>query len=260
MPIIDLTGKKFGRLTAIECVGKTKRNEAIWKCACDCGNILNVRSYPLKSGHTKSCGCLKKEEESNRKEHPHKKTHGLSGTRIYIIWCNMKSRCYNENNTFYSYYGGRGITVCEEWKNNFEAFYNWAMSNGYKENLEIDKIDNDKGYSPENCRWIDRTSQMNNIRNNKKLVFNGNEATIKDLARKYKIDSGCLRWRIDHGWDLEKALTTPSAKKYIEYQGEVKNISEWAKQYGLEYSCLQYRLANGWDVEKALKTPSKEKK
>lgn len=255
--IIDLTGKRFHRLKVIEYIGTDKRNEAIWKCECECGKIINVRSYPLKSGHTKSCGCWKIDEA---RENPHKSTHGMSNDRLYIIWCNMKARCYNKNNPKYDDYGGRGITVCKEWLDDFMNFYNWAMENGYSKELEIDRKDNNGNYEPSNCRWTNRITQMNNTRNNMLLSFMGETKTIHQWAEEYKIEFSCLRWRIDNGWSVEKALKTPSKRRYIEYKGEIKTIQEWAIEYGLKYSCLQYRIDNGWDIEKAITTTSRVRK
>lgn len=157
--LIDLTGQRFGRLTVIERVGTSKNGNALWDCKCDCGNTAVVRGASLKNGITRSCGCLIAESTKNRNT-----THCLSKTRLYRIWANMKDRCLNSNTREYPYYGGRGITVCDEWKNDFQAFYNWAMANSYQDHLSIDRIDNDKGYTPDNCRWATHSEQMYNRR------------------------------------------------------------------------------------------------
>lgn len=160
---IDLTGQKFGRLLVIgEGKGKLRNNgqkRITWECKCDCGNSIDVPGYCLKSGNTKSCGCLDREKASNRL-----KTHGKSGTKLYYIWEAMKQRCYNPNNKRYSDWGGRGITICDEWKNNFRKFEKWAIESGYKEGLTIDRINNDKEYSPNNCRWATYHEQRINQR------------------------------------------------------------------------------------------------
>lgn len=210
---IDITGQKFRRLYVVCFVGLNHRKEAVWQCKCDCGNEINVRSHPLRTGHTKSCGCLKREEEKKRNEHPHKIKHRLSKSRLHNIWCNMKARCYNSNHPHYSDYGGRGITVCQEWLDDFMNFYNWSMENGYSDDLSIDRINNDKGYSPDNCRWVKNVIQANNKRNNKFIKYKGETKTIHEFSREYNIDYSCLRWRIENGWDVEKALTTPSQRK-----------------------------------------------
>ena len=144
----DLTGQRFGMLVAVRDVGK-KNRAYIWECVCDCGNTLHVRGAVLSNGHTKSCGCL-------RKEGPRKPSysHGLSKTRLYRIWSNMKSRCLNPKVHNYKHYGGKGVSVCDEWLQNFKAFYDWAIASGYKDDLTIDRKDSDGNYCPENCCWI----------------------------------------------------------------------------------------------------------
>lgn len=165
MQKIDLTGQTFGYLTVIR-EDKSPSNRRIkWVCKCKCGDTCVVASHALRGGRTSSCGC-KVYESKNQ-------THGMSHTRLYEIWCGMKKRCYNSKERVYNTYGGRGITVCDEWRNNFLAFYNWSMLNGYSDDLSIDRIDNDGNYEPSNCRWATFTQQQRNTSKTKRITVDG---------------------------------------------------------------------------------------
>lgn len=173
---INMIGKKFGKLTVIEeQEERNKRKEIIYKCECECGNIVYVRGISLRNGSTKSCGCLKGEK------------HGKYKHRLYSIWKNMKNRCYNEKYYQYKDWGGRGIVVCDEWKHSFEAFYNWAMNNSYRDDLSIDRIDNDGNYKPSNCRWLTTKEQSYNRRSNVYLTYDGKTQTIMGWAKELNI-------------------------------------------------------------------------
>ena len=165
----DLTGQRFGRLTVLSDTGKRKRSSVVWLCQCDCGNTTEVITYSLTCGNTKSCGCLHIEAaKENIKGVKMQPVHGLSHHRLFGIWNGMKTRCYNENNKDYKDYGGRGIRICDEWLSDFLSFYNWAMENGYQDDLTIDRVEVNGNYEPSNCKWSTRAEQSRNQRRTKK--------------------------------------------------------------------------------------------
>lgn len=201
MKAVDLTGAKVGRLTVIEFAEK-KNGRRYWKCKCECGGEIDVLTTSLATGRTASCGCYQREKASQMF-----KEHGQSGTRLYRIWSNMIQRCTNPKHDWYSRYGENGISVCDEWKR-FDAFHSWAMSNGYSDSLSIDRIDNSKGYSPNNCRWATPQEQTDNRECSIYISFNGDSKTLKEWSKDTGIPYKNLLWRIRRGWDAERALTT----------------------------------------------------
>lgn len=172
---------RYGRLTVIEKdIEMSKRvGRTCWKCKCDCGSVISVRGNDLHTGHTKSCGCYNLDKIIERNT-----THNMKHTRLYHTWCNIKSRCNYKNRPDYHRYGGRGIKVCKEWED-FTNFYNWAMNNGYEDDLTIDRIDVNGNYEPSNCRWVDIITQANNTRRNLYITINGETKSLRQWYRIY---------------------------------------------------------------------------
>ena len=214
--MIDLTDQRFGRLTVIErdenYVSPSGRRAAHWICECDCGTRITIIGAALREGVTRSCGCLAR-EESRKRVIQQFTTHGKRHTRLYEIWKAMKSRCNNPNSSNYKYYGGRGIKVCDEWMNDFQKFWDWAMANGYRDDLSIDRIDNDKGYSPDNCRWDTAKRQRNNRRNNRVFTVDGETKTLAEWCEIYEKSYCTSSARLRRGWTIEEALDLVQRKK-----------------------------------------------
>lgn len=183
--IHDLTGQRFGRLTVIGVDDRNTRKTYFY-CQCDCGTVKSIRADSLLAGRILSCGCLHKEVAAENVARNHK--HKMSRTRPYEIWQNMKRRCYNPHDVRYDRYGGRGITVCDEWRDDFAAFYEWAVNNGYADDLTIDRIDNDKGYSPENCRWADHETQCRNRASNINITIGNATKTLTEWCEIFELD------------------------------------------------------------------------
>ena len=215
--IDDLKGKKFNRLTVLE-FSEVKNNRAYWKCECECGNIVYVNGTKLKSSHTKSCGCLNKEKLS-----AYKKTHGDSNTRFYSIWSSMKKRCLNKNDSHYHEYGGRGITVCEEWKNSYIHFKNDMYAdycthvNIYGEkNTTLERINVNGDYSKENCTWVTLTEQSLNKRTNVRLIDTEVlEQTFERISKENNIKINTVRSRYYY---LKKHKIEQTEENIINYK------------------------------------------
>lgn len=204
----DLTGQRFGRLTVIcranDFVCSSGRKITMWHCLCDCGTEKDIASTSLINRATTSCGCWNYEQMCN-KEIKHKK-HGERDTVLYQRWCGMKDRCNDPKRLRYN---GRGITVCDEWKNDYMSFAEWSRNNGFREDLTLDRIDNDKGYYPENCRWTDITTQQNNKENNVRISFDGETHTQAEWSRLTGLNRYLIHDRLERGWSVYRTLTTP---------------------------------------------------
>ena len=197
----DLTGQRFGRLTVLEFVPNNKPH-SYWRCRCDCGNITIVSRKCLIGEETQSCGCLFMEYCTKHKQ---------SNTRIYRIWSGIKERCYNPNKNEFKSYGGRGIKMCLEWKDDFETFYDWAMANGYSVELSIDRIDVNGNYEPNNCRWADAKTQGGNLRKNIIVTYRSEKVCLSEAARRANISKETLKARYRNG-DRGERLFRPVEK------------------------------------------------
>lgn len=197
---IDLTEKRFGSLTVLRLEIDVPGRKKKWLCKCDCGNEVVVSGGNLQSGHTQHCKLCGRKVQSEKV-----KTHGKSRTKLYYVWQGMINRCERESHKSYSDYGAKGISVCEEWHNP-EVFFEWAINNGYKEGLEIDRIETTGNYCPRNCRWISRAINANNKSNNKLIVHNGEEKTLAEWARYYNVNYKNLSRNLKKGYSLEDAV------------------------------------------------------
>lgn len=199
-----LTGKRFGKLLVLGPTDKRMGSNIVWECKCDCGNITYVSTCNLmaKKHFTGSCGCMRIEKSTK---------HGLSKTKIYKAMIAIRDRCNNPNCKHYDGYGGRGITLCEEWsgEHGFENFYNWSISHGYEDGLTIDRIDNNKGYSPDNCRWVTQKVQMNNRRGCRFVTIDGETHSLTEWSEIKGICIGTVRDRLKKGWSEYDAITKP---------------------------------------------------
>jgi hypothetical protein len=204
---VDLVGQKFGRLIVIKYEKNDKSNNAIWKCRCDCNNITFVLGYSLRSGNTQSCGCLRKEKMTK---------HGLSYNPLYNIWKQIIQRCNNKKCKRYKDWGGRGITVCDEWRNDFMPFYNWAIANGWKKGLYIDRIDNDGNYEPSNCRWVTPRKSASHTRRASKH----GTCIEKTKSGKYRVRCYYKGKKLDLGTFINKK---DAQKSYNDFSTRIAN-------------------------------------
>lgn len=204
----DLTGNKYNSLTVIK-ISAQKNKKTYWECKCDCGNIVSVRSDCLKDGNTKGCGCLQKLSVT---KHGHAR-HGYESVE-YSTWRSMVDRCYISTHKAYNSYGGRGIFVCDEWRYDFLKFYE-DMGERPSKNHSLDRIDNDFGYSKENCRWATRKEQMRNRRNSFNIIFEGKIRSFSELCEQFNIHKETARHRLRRGWSAEKTFYTVPIKVAI---------------------------------------------
>lgn len=208
----DLTGQKFGLLTALYQNGKSKSGHYLWHCQCECGNECDVPTSSLRSGNTRSCGCLqpKKAREAHLKHGD--SPFGQKATKLYFVWGGMKNRCTYKGHVEFKNYGQRGISVCKEWASDYATFRDWALANGYKEGLQLDRIDNDKGYSPENCRFVTRLENAQNRGDTIRVMFKGEKRTITEIAKMTGLPRRLIYQRVYHNCS-EENLSKPSRQQ-----------------------------------------------
>lgn len=199
MRLIPMIGQKFGRLTVVE-KSPVQCNDTKWECICDCGKRCTVRGHMMRSGKTSSCGCF-----GDQRRVEYNTTHGHSGTPTYRSWQHMMERCYDEDSKNWHRYGGRGITVCDRWRNSFE---NFLEDMGIKPSgTTIDRINNDGNYGPENCRWADKWQQAWNTSQNKRITYNGESKCLHEWAFIYDVSFTTLRTRLGRGWTMDQAVS-----------------------------------------------------
>ena len=204
---IDFANKRFGKIVCIKPLRVNNHKEVVWLCKCDCGNFCEKSSGAFKNiSKIASCGCMKGKK-------PHITNLELKNYKpIHECYVNMKTRCYNPNYELYSRYGGRGIKVCDEWKNNFKEFYNWAI-NGWKKELTLDRINNDDDYKPDNCRWVDRVEQANNRHTNYLIKYKGEIKTMAQWSKILKIDYSFIQIRMYKNKTMEEVVEEWNLKK-----------------------------------------------
>jgi hypothetical protein len=255
----DLTGKRYNRLVVLG-IAYNKKGQWFWNCKCDCGKEKILSSSRLNSGKTSSCGCL---HIDVFRKNVYK--HGKSKSLIYKVWRGIKSRCYNKNTECYHRYGGRGITMCQEWtgENGFQNFYDWSICNGYKEEvgkkrnkLTIDRIDNNGNYEPSNCHWVYDKEQQNNKSSNVFLSFNGQAKTIQQWADEYGLNYHFIKNKLKNGMDIGEIIKLkPKKVELYEYRGEKYNKQQLAKMVGCSQSSIAKRIKKGWSIERVVNEP-----
>lgn len=212
----NLMGMRFGKLTVLRSVGRDKNRNIIWECICDCGNKTIVTATHLRNNKTKSCGCYRHDNFVIINT-----IHGLKNHPLYTVWKGIKQRCYNKNNNAYNHYGGRGIIMCDEWKNDFKAFYDWSIEYGYKNGLSVDRINNNGIYEPNNCRFVTMKEQQRNRRNNHLITYKNNTKTLSEWCEILNLKYHLIRERIYVlNWNADKAFET---KKIMRGVRRVRN-------------------------------------
>lgn len=244
---IDISGQKFNRWTVLGFSHTSKRRMAFWECVCECGTERVVDGQSLRNGKSKSCGCwnleVRSTEDGKTVEH----------RAEYDVYRFMIRRCYEPKNKSYPGYGGRGITVCQRWRDSFQNFLE-DMGPRPDRGYQLDRIDNNGNYCKENCRWTTKLVQANNTRTNKLIEYKGETKTLAEWARQYGLTHHALQTRLSkYQWPIEKALTTKQRPRLdeITYQGKTQTLIEWAKELGIHERTLRHRLKSGLTLDQA---------
>lgn len=255
---IDRTGAEYTRARVLEYRGQVGHSVHQWLVLCDpklggCGKEWIVRGGNLASGKIKSCGCLRNERRIK---------HGKYGTRAYQAWLGMIQRCYTPTTKAFKNYGGRGITVCDEWRHNAAAFLTWAGEHPLPGET-IDRIDSNGHYSESNCRWADRTVQNNNTSRNRRVTSNGKTQTLTQWAHELGVHPNRFFSRLRRGWTIEELLSPEiwahkrhhnAKSKLLTLNGKTQTQRQWAIELHIPQTTISNRLKRGWSVEKALQT------
>lgn len=243
----DITNQRFGKLVAKEYIKDSK-----WLCECDCTNTHIASLSDLEAGKVQSCGCLKYDNL------PYKKK---VDDRLYHIWYAMLDRCYKESCRAYKNYGGRGIIVCDEWKNDFLKFEEWALLSGYKSNLTIDRILVNENYCPDNCKWSTKEQQNDNRRNTRYLTINNVTKTFSQWCRDCNLDKSTLESRLKMGWTGEDLIRPIDKIYYSQEKVKIKNeeltLKEISEKYNIPYSIIRKRYTRGAKDESIIKPVQK---
>lgn len=237
----DLTNQAFDRWTVLEYAGKNKTNMPYWKCQCKCGKIKNVRAASLKDGTSKSCGCLSVDIHST--------CDGLTRKHEaeYDVYRLMLRRCLDPQSKSYKRYGERGITVCPEWQESFAKFLE-DMGTRPRPTDTLERRDNSKEYSKDNCCWATRTDQARNTRRNRHVTYKGVTKLLTEWAKEFNLDHRLIGNRLDRGWTPEAAIDTPAREisKTITYQGKTLTLAEWSKELGISLNTINGRIRRGF--------------
>lgn len=257
--LIDLTGKRFGRLVVVDRaptkIQASGQRKTMWNCVCDCGARIITQMWCLRSGMSKSCGCFHRDSATAQST-----VHGMSGTPEHVVWAQMRERCRNPNSPSWENYGGRGISVCDRWQEFANFFADMGQRPSPKHSLE--RLDVNRGYEIGNCVWATKKTQARNTRRNHYITFNGETRCVAEWSELTGIGGPTIRFRLKEGWTVERALTTPAApipprrNGHLTFGGETMSVAAWARRYGMDRNTLHMRLTKyGWPLERALTEP-----